>query len=178
MRIISGVHKGRKIQAPKNLPVRPTTDQAKEALFNILNNNINISDSVVLEIFAGTGNISYEFASRGAKNITSVDINNKCINFIKSISNEFLFNIKVVKKDAFKFINSCDAHFDIIFADPPYNIDNGKYERLISLIDSKKLLKKDGLIIIEHSNKISLQNIKKYSESREYGGCCFSFFKL
>ncbi len=178
MRIISGVHKGRKIQAPKNLPVRPTTGQAKEALFNILNNNINISDSVVLEIFAGTGNISYEFASRGAKNITSVDSNNKCINFIKSISNEFLFNIKVVKKDAFKFLNSCDEHFDIIFADPPYNIDNGKYERLISLIDSKKLLKKDGLIIIEHSNKISLQNIKKYSESREYGGCCFSFFKL
>jgi len=177
MRIISGLHKGRKIQAPKNLPVRPTTDQAKEALFNILNNKFNISDTIVLEIFAGTGNISYEFASRGSKNITSVDINNKCINFIKSISNEFSFNIKTVKKDTYKFLKSCDEHFDIIFADPPYDIDNGKYEQLILLIAEKNMLKNDGLLIIEHSKNISLKNTKNFSESREYGGCCFSFFK-
>ena len=129
MRIISGLHKGRKIQIQKNLPVRPTTDQAKEALFNILNNNFNISDTIVLDIFAGTGSISYEFGSRGSKNITSVDINNKCINFIKSISNEFSFNIKTIKKDVYKFVKSCDEHFDIIFADPPYNFDYGKYEK-------------------------------------------------
>ena len=178
MRIISGLHKGRKIQTPKNLPVRPTTDKAKEGLFNILNNKFNISETIILEIFAGTGNISYEFASRGSKNITSIDINKKCINFIKSISNEFSFNIKTIKKDAFKFLKSCDQNFDIIFADPPYDIDSAKYQKLVSLIVEKKLLNNDGIIIIEHSKKNSLKKIKKYSECREYGECCFSFFKL
>ena len=178
MRIISGLHKGRKIQAPKRLPVRPTTDQAKEALFNILNNNFYIPDCLVLDLFAGTGNISYEFASRGSKDIISVDINNKCINFIKNTSNKLLFNITTVKKDTFKFINTCDKHFDIIFADPPYSIDNVIYEQLISSIVKKKMLNNSGIIIIEHSNKISLKNIKTYSETRKYGGSCFSFFIL
>ncbi|SUZ99835.1 uncharacterized protein METZ01_LOCUS52689 [marine metagenome] len=177
MRIISGLYKGRKIHAPKNLPVRPTTDQAKEALFNILNNNFYITDTIILDIYSGTGNISYEFASRGSKNITSVDINNKCINFIKSVSNELSFNIKTIKSDVYKFIKSCNLDFDIIFADPPYKLESEKYEKLISLIIKNNLLKNDGLLIIEHSKNISLINIKKYFETREYGGGCFCFFK-
>ena len=140
-------------------------------------NNFYITDTIILDIFSGTGNISYEFASRGSKHITSVDINNKCINFIKSVSNELSFNLKTIKSDVYKFIKSCNLDFDIIFADPPYNFEIEKYEKLISLIIKKNLLKNDGLLIIEHSKNISLKNSKNYSESREYGRCCFSFFK-
>ncbi|HRP58721.1 MAG TPA: RsmD family RNA methyltransferase, partial [Vicingus sp.] len=105
MRIISGIHKGKAIQAPKNLPVRPTTDFAKEALFNIIENNFEIDELDVLDLFAGTGNITYEFASRGAKTVTSIDQNSNCYNFIKRTTKELNFDsVQVFRADVFKFL--------------------------------------------------------------------------
>ena len=178
MRIISGKNKGRKIQAPKNLPVRPTTDKAKEALFNIIGNKYNLAELSILDLFSGTGNISYEFSSRGVSKITCVDLNQKCINFIKSNCDKLSLNFKLIKSDVCKFLNNNDLIYDIIFADPPYNFEYLKYEKIILLVIEKKILNSDGLLIIEHSKKTNLQNIKNYIETRKYGDCCFSFFKL
>ena len=178
MRIISGENKGRKIQAPKNLPVRPTTDKAKEALFNIISNRYNLAELSILDLFSGTGNISYEFASRGTSKITCVDLNDKCINFIKSNCDKLSLNFKLIKSDIYKFLSNNNLSYDIIFADPPYNFEYSKYEKIILLIIEKKLLNRDGLLIIEHSKKTDLQNIENYIETRKYGDCCFSFFKL
>ena len=122
MRIISGKHKGRRITAPKNLPVRPTTDLAKESLFNILNNHYYFDTISVIDLFSGTGNIAFEFASRGAKNIHAVDGNFNCVKFINKTSTEFDFSINAYRSDVFKFLEKTALNADIIFADPPYDI--------------------------------------------------------
>ena len=119
MRIISGKFKGRRISAPKNLPVRPTTDMSKEALFNVLNNHFHFEDLKVLDLFSGTGNISYEFASRGSQNITSVDGDFGCVKFIKQTAAEFDFNIAAIKSDVLQYIERCKSEYNIIFADSP-----------------------------------------------------------
>ena len=178
MRIISGINKGRKIQAPKNLPVRPTTDKAKEAIFNIISNKYQLSVLSVLDLFSGTGNISYEFSSRGSSKITCVEQNIKCINFIRSTCIKLSLNFNIIKSDVYRFLNTNNLTYDIIFADPPYNFEYHNYEKIILLIIEKKVLNKQGLIIIEHSKIVSLLNIKNYSETRKYGDSCFSFFKI
>ncbi len=144
MRIISGNNRGKKIIAPKNLPVRPTTDKSKEALFNILQNNYEIQNLKILDLFSGTGNISYEFASRGALKIYSIDKNIKCTNFIKQTSINLGMNIKVIKSDAFKFIKNTKHKFDIIFLDPPYDFAVNEYLKIINEIFSKNLLNIEG----------------------------------
>ena len=135
MRIVSGRLKGRRLKAPKQLPVRPTTDMAKEALFNILNNQYYFDELSVLDLFAGTGNISYEFASRGTAEITAVDNHYGCINFIKTTSQELDIGVNALKSDVFSFLNATTKSYDIVFADPPYDlnqemrplgIDNGR----------------------------------------------------
>jgi len=176
MRIISGNNRGRKIIAPKNLPVRPTTDKSKEALFNIVQNNYEIQNLKILDLFSGTGNISYEFASRGALEIYSIDKNIKCINFIKQTSINLDMNIKVIKSDAFKFIKNTKHKFDIIFLDPPYDYILNEYFKIINEIFNKKLLNNEGLLIIEHSEKINISEHTNFKNSRNYGGCSFSFY--
>ena len=136
MRIISGKYKGRRINPPKGLPVRPTTDMSKEALFNVLNNHFNFDSLIVLDLFAGTGNISYEFASRGSSPITSVDGDFGCVKFIKQIAAEYDFPIAAVKSDVFKFLEKCNTSFDIIFADPPYGLDQATFEKVVLLVFS------------------------------------------
>tara|TARA_Y100000741_G_C18162309_1_gene521709 strand:- start:270 stop:806 length:537 start_codon:yes stop_codon:yes gene_type:complete len=178
MRIISGLHRGRRINMPKKLVIRPTTNLGKESLFNILNNSFDFTHSIVLDLFSGTGGISYEFASRGCVSITSVDINKKSTDFIKSVSDKLMLNLNVIKSDIFRFINITKSNYDIIFADPPYNMELKKYEELITNIFKNKLLKIDGVMIIEHSKINSLKELKNYKETRIYGGCCFSFFKI
>ncbi|AZQ44627.1 16S rRNA (guanine(966)-N(2))-methyltransferase RsmD [Nonlabens ponticola] len=177
MRIISGIHKGRRIQAPKKLPVRPTTDMAKEALFNILRHQIHIHDISVLELFAGSGNMSYEFASRGAGQVTAVDSHMPCVAFIQKTATELDLPIDTLKADAFKFLEKHTGSYDIIFADPPYAIEQDEFLKIPEFVASNKLLKDDGLLIIEHSKHTDLSNHETFDNARRYGGTVFSFFK-
>lgn len=174
MRIISGIHKGRRILAPKKLPVRPTTDRSKEALFNILQHQIDFSELTVLDLFSGTGSISYEFASRGVPLLTAVDKNRQCIQFIQSTAKLLSFEIRVVQKDCITFLEEEKGGYDLIFADPPYNFDTETYKKIIAL--AQKKISPQGQIIIEHFNKVDLTGLEGYDSSRNYGSATFSFF--
>ncbi|MBT8259865.1 MAG: 16S rRNA (guanine(966)-N(2))-methyltransferase RsmD [Bacteroidia bacterium] len=178
MRIISGQYKGRKILAPKKLPVRPTTDMAKEALFNILNNRFYFDELNVLDLFSGTGNISYEFASRGCENILAIDNNYGCVSFINKTSEDFEMPIKTIKSDVFKYLENCKNQFNLIFADPPYNLSQKAFEELLLIVFKNNLLEENGILIIEHSNHTDLSKISNFSFSKKYGGNVFSFFEL
>lgn len=177
-RIISGKYKGRRIAAPKKLPVRPTTDMAKEALFNILRSNYHMSQLRVLDLFAGTGNISYEFASRGSDQITAVDANYGCVQFINKTAEEFEFTIQTIKSDVFKYLERATGTYDIIFADPPYDIDIKDFEKIANLVFSQNLLDQDGTLIIEHGKYTKLDSFTNYVQTRNYGGNAFSFFEM
>ncbi len=177
MRIVSGKHKGRYIQAPKKLPVRPTTDMAKEALFNILNNSYYFEDLSVLDLFAGTGNISYEFASRGTQNLTAVDGNYGCVKFIAKTSEILEFNISALKSDVFSFLEKTNLQSDIIFADPPYDINQTDFEKISELVFKNNLLLEGGVLIVEHSKHTSLSHLVHFTNERKYGGSVFSFFE-
>ena len=177
MRIISGKFKSRRLQAPKKLPVRPTTDIAKEALFNIINNYYYFNEISVLDLFSGTGNISYEFGSRGTENITSVDENFGCIKYINQISEELDLGILTVKSDVFKYLGKCNSKFDIIFADPPYDFENSKFEEIVTLVFENNLLNEGGVLILEHSKFTEFENNILLSYQKKYGGNMFSFFE-
>lgn len=177
MRIISGKHKGRKINAPKNLPVRPTTDMAKESLFNILRNRIHLSQTKVLDLFAGTGNISYEFASRGSGDITAVDSHINCTRFITQIAKDLELPIQVYKSDVYAYLGRCSEKFNLIFADPPYNFETSEFEKIVNLVMENELLEPEGILIIEHSKHTSLESHSSFVEMRKYGGSIFSFFQ-
>ncbi|MFD0962461.1 RsmD family RNA methyltransferase [Pseudofulvibacter geojedonensis] len=177
MRIISGKHKGRRLVAPKKLPVRPTTDFAKEALFNILNNDFCFPEISLLDLFSGTGNISYEFASRGCSKITAVDADYSCTSFIKKTARELDFDITCLKSDVYKFLEKWKTPSTIVFADPPYDFSDADFAKIPELIFSKNLLLSDGYLIIEHSKHTNLEKLPYYSFSKSYGGCTFSFFE-
>lgn len=178
MRIISGKYKGRKIFPPKNLPVRPTTDMSKESLFNILNNTFDFDGLKVLDLFAGTGNISYEFASRGAGPITCVDEDFGCIKFIRKTAEEFDFDIITVKSNVFTFLEKARDSYDVIFADPPYNMEEQKLQKIVDTIFGNNLLDDGGMIIIEHSRHTKLDQAQHFSFQKNYGGSVFSFFEI
>ena len=177
MRIISGTHKGRRLSAPKKLPVRPTTDLAKESLFNILNNNYYFNNISIFDLFAGTGNISFEFASRGTKNIVAVDNFYGCIKYINTTASELGFSINTIKGDVFKFLDKTGLKADIIFADPPYAFDVSKFEEIATKVFLNNLLNDEGMLIIEHSKYTDLSSHKYFSFSKRYGGNVFSFFE-
>jgi len=175
LRIVSGILKSRRINPPANLPVRPTTDMAKEALFNILQNKIYLEEANVLDLFSGTGNMAFEFFSRECESITAVDQNTKCVSFIKKVKDELkMDSLEIVNADCFAFIKGNHKKYDIIFADPPYDMPN--YIELVELILKKELLAEDGILIVEHSKNTNLSHINKYSNTRKYGGVNFSFF--
>ncbi|MBZ9779207.1 RsmD family RNA methyltransferase [Psychroflexus sp. CAK8W] len=178
MRIVSGSLKGRRIIAPKKLPVRPTTDMAKEGLFNILNNRLHFRDLEVIDLFAGIGSISFEFISRGTQRITAVDSNYDCIKFLTKTSEELDLNLNIIKSDVFDFLEKTPQKADLIFADPPYGIPLEEFERIENTIRERKLLNEDGLLIIEHSKHTKLEHIDTFSEQRRYGNSVFSFFKI
>ncbi len=177
MRIISGKHKGRRISAPKKLPVRPTTDLAKESLFNILNNHYYFDTISVIDLFSGTGNIAFEFASRGSKNIHAIDGNFNCVKFIEKVSSEFDFNINTYRSDVFKFLEKTLLTTDIMFADPPYNLEKDTFLKIIEIVFERNLLNDNGLLIIEHSKHMDLSENIDFSYSKKYGGSVFSFFE-
>ncbi len=177
MRIISGTYKGRRITAPKKLPVRPTTDMAKEALFNILNNSFYFDEVSVIDLFAGIGSISYEFASRGSKQIIAVDQDYGCIKFINKTSEDFEMNIQTIKSDVFKFLEKTRLKATIIFADPPYALTDEQFSKIPTLIFQNNILEKNGLLIVEHSKHTSISHLEHFSYSKHYGSNIFSFFK-
>lgn len=175
MRIIAGKYQRRQIIAPAKLPVRPTTDMAKEALFNIINNHFDFEAIEVLDLFAGTGNISYEFASRGAKEVISVDINNNCVQFIRKTAEKLqIENLKSVRAESFHFLSFCKANFDIVFADPPYDFaDIGK---IPDKVFNARIIKPGGWLVLEHGENVKFSAHPDFFESRRYGKVNFSFF--
>jgi len=174
MRIINGKNKGRQIHAPASLPVRPTTDLGKESLFNILNNYFFFNRITVLDLFAGTGNISYEFASRGAVSITAVDNHQGCTDFIKkTIENLNFKQITVVRGDAFSFVARSRQQFDIIFADPPYELQG--LEKIVEHVFANKLLKPGGWLVLEHPREYDFTQHPNFYEHRKYGKLNFTF---
>ncbi len=177
MRIISGKHKGKRISAPKNLPVRPTTDMAKESLFNIINNHYYFENLEVIDLFCGTGNISYEFASRGVKSVYSIDKHFGCVRFVHNTAKQLDLDINTYKSDVYKFLEKTSLKADIIFADPPYDFDEEQFLKIATLVFDKTLLHEDGLLIIEHSKHTDLSSHSNYSYSKRYGGNVFSFFE-
>jgi len=175
MRIIGGRLKGLRLNPPKNLPVRPTTDLAKEALFNILQNKIEFESIRVLDLFSGTGNISLEFASRGAEQVISVDRSIQCVHYLKDTARQHsLTNIKTFKDDVFKYLQLEIDHYDLIFADPPY--DMNQIPEIPKIVFEKKLLLQGGLLIVEHQSMQNLSNHPAFTEQRKYGHSSFSFF--
>jgi len=176
MRIISGSHKSKRISAPKNLPVRPTTDMAKEGLFNILNNRYYFDEIRVLDLFSGTGNIAYEFASRGSEEIFCVDKNHHCIRFIQKTAQELNFDaISTIQADVFEFLDRLNREHDIIFADPPYELDG--LNDLIASVFDKSLLSQEGVLILEHSKMNDFSENTFFKNTRRYGNVNFSFFE-
>lgn len=177
MRIVSGTHKGRRLTAPKKLPVRPTTDFAKEALFNILNNQYHFSRLEIVDLFSGTGNIAYEFGSRGAKSIIAVDAHYECVKYIEKTAEELDLPISTLKSEVYKYLETTGIAADIIFADPPYDFDLKHLQKIALLVFERNLLKEDGVLILEHHKKLDLSTTGHFTEARKYGSSMFSFFR-
>ncbi|MBQ8704387.1 MAG: 16S rRNA (guanine(966)-N(2))-methyltransferase RsmD [Bacteroidales bacterium] len=175
MRIIAGTLRGRRLDPPQNLPVRPTTDMARESLFNILNNYVDYEDCSVMDLFAGTGAVSLEFVSRGARDVTAIDINAQCTDFIKHTATRFgVGNLHVVRADVFDLLKRANRRFDIVFADPPYAL-----EALASLPDmvfGRGVLTDDGIFILEHPREYSFEEHPHFWQHRAYGKVNFTFF--
>jgi 16S rRNA (guanine(966)-N(2))-methyltransferase RsmD len=175
MRIISGQFRGRRVQAPTNLPVRPTTDMAKEGLFNYIGARLEIQGIHALDLFCGTGNISYELISRGAASITAVDKHPACCKFVSTYANQLKPGIvKVYNTDSLVAIERSREQFELIFADPPY--DYTRYADLVQGVLTGNLLHPDGLFVVEHASNIDFTLIPGYIETRHYGKVHFSFF--
>ncbi|QXP55385.1 RsmD family RNA methyltransferase [Cellulophaga sp. HaHa_2_95] len=177
MRIISGKHRGRRLTAPSKLPVRPTTDMAKEGLFNILHNNYYLPDISVLDLFSGTGNIAFEFGSRGCTTITAVDADQGCVKFITETTEKLELPISTIKSDVFNYLEKTTTKHHIIFADPPYDLAIEDFEKIPELVFSRELLLEDGLLIVEHSKHTDLSKLPHFNKQRKYGGSVFSFFE-
>jgi 16S rRNA (guanine966-N2)-methyltransferase len=176
MRIISGIHGGKRISPPTNMPyTRPTTDIAKEGLFNVLQNNLEIEELKTLDLFGGTGCISYELASRGVQDVTIVEKDTSMYDFIKKTSAQLVFeNFKVVKADVFKFIENTTEQYDFIFAGPPYAL--GTIDELPKKIFSLKLLNPKGWFVLEHTPRNNYKKFEGYKTERNYGTTIFSIF--
>lgn len=176
MRIISGTHKGRVIHPPKNLRARPTTDFAKENLFNVLANHVDFEGLDVLDLFAGTGSISYEFASRGAASVTAVEINAVHHNFIRKTAAEFGFAaIRPVKANAFLYLKNTRQRFDVIFSDAPYDLEGA--DAIADMILGGDMLKEGGIFIFEHPKNKDYSAHPYFLQSRSYGSVQFAVFK-
>jgi 16S rRNA (guanine966-N2)-methyltransferase len=179
MRIISGKLKGRKFEMPgKTTKTRPTTDFGRESLFNILQHQIDLQDIHALDLFSGTGAVGYEFISRGATKVSFVENDAPCILFIKQCLQQFdvAAFAAVNKSDVFKYLSNCsEESFDVVFADPPYALD--KMMAIPGLVFDRKILKKEGILIIEHDERHNFENHANFAELRKYGQSIFSIFE-
>jgi 16S rRNA (guanine966-N2)-methyltransferase len=176
LRIISGKYRGRRINPPSNFTARPTTDFAREGLFNILANRVDFESLDVLDLFAGTGSMSYEFASRGARTVHLVEMDTKHIAFIRKMVSEVNFlNIKPIHIDVKAYLKSCRFKYDIVFADPPYNLV--WLTSIPDLVISSEIIKDEGFFILEHPKHISFASHLFFFDHRNYGSVNFSFFR-
>jgi len=176
VRIIGGEHKGKTIAAARNLSARPTTDFAKEGLFNILANRCEMQSTEVLDLFSGLGSIAFEFASRGCPTVHAVEIEPRNAAFIRAAAGKLGFRqMRVIRQDAFHFLSICKAKYDIVFADPPY--DMTRIEEIPGAVFDSGALKPDGMLILEHSKRNDFAGHERLLEHRNYGNVHFSFFK-
>ncbi len=176
MRIVGGKYKGRIFKPNKRFTSRPTTDQAKEGLFNILENRYDFSDKVVLDLFSGTGSIAYEFLSRGCKQALLIEKNFTHVRFIQEVLEKLeVTNARVVKTDTFKYLHHCPEKFDIVFADPPFDLPH--LAKIPEAVFSAGILNEGALFILEHPKEYSFSTHSNFSEIRKYGKVNFSFFK-
>ena len=176
MRVISGIYKHRRFEVPRSFSARPTTDFAKENLFNILANRIDFEDATALDLFAGTGSISLELVSRGCSKVVSVEKEQAHYAFITKVMNTVGTNCCLpMKGDVFKYIDRCTTKFDFIFADPPYQLEN--IAEIPTLIFDKGLLKSDGIFVLEHGESNNFSEDPHFIEMRKYGSVHFSFFQ-
>lgn len=177
MRIIRGKYGRRRFEPPKNITARPTTDFARENIFNVIENIYDIEDACVLDLFAGTGAISFEFLSRGASSVTAVEQASVQTGFIRSVAEKLgEKNLKLIKGDVFKFISGSSRSYDIIFVDPPY--DHPRFEEIPSLILNSRLVKSGTLLIMEHSGNRDFTTLPGFFQRREYGSVNFSLFRV
>ena len=177
MRIISGTYGGRRLSPPKNITARPTTDFAKESLFNLLNNRMDFEGIDVLDLFAGTGGIGIECVSRGAREVTAVEIAHVQQNWIIACCRQLgIKNLSVIRGDVFKFLNACRTKYDLIFADPPYALE--ELPTLPDVILERDILKKEGWLVIEHGKDTDFTSHPNHVETRTYGSVHFSFFQV
>jgi len=175
VRIISGIFRGKRIHPPGNFKARPTTDFAKENLFNILIHQYDLEEMDVLDLFSGTGSISYEFASRGARSVLALEMEPGHFRFIKETCRSLQMDqVTVIRADVFKYLRKPIQSFDIIFADPPY--DHPGLAELPDLVLSSLVLNKSGLFILEHPGSFSFSAHSRFQEHRKYGGVNFTFF--
>ena len=176
MRIITGQYKGRHFDIPRSFKARPTTDFAKENIFNVLQNYIDFEDATALDLFAGTGSISLELVSRGCSRVISVETDRDHANFIRQCMTKLGTDANVlIRGDVFRFIKSCSQQFDFIFADPPYALDN--IDTIPDLIFEHNLLKPDGILVVEHGKANNFVCHPRYLEHRVYGSVNFSIFR-
>lgn len=176
MRIISGTFGGRRLSPPKNITARPTTDFAKESLFNLLLNRIDFEGIDMLDLFAGTGGIGLEFVSRGAREVTSVEMAHVQQNFIIQTCRQLgIHNLQLVRGDVFRYIKTCGIRYDFIYADPPYALP--ELPTLPDLVWEYGLLKEGGMMVLEHSKTHSFRDHPHFVEQRTYGSVNFSFFQ-
>ena len=176
MRIIGGKYKGRRIVPSGNFKARPTTDFAREGLFNILNNRVDFETVSILDLFSGTGSISYEFASRGAVSVHLVERDLKHISGIRRIIKDMdLDNIRPIHIDVRAYLKTCSIKYDIVFADPPYDLPWLK--ELPDLVTQSGVIKEEGFFVLEHPKGMNFNGHKLFFEHRNYGGVNFSFFK-
>lgn len=174
MRIISGKYKGRRFDPPKSFKARPTTDFAKENLFNVLNNSIDWEETNALDLFGGTGGISFELASRGCPRVVCVEKAPAHAAFIEKTQNELKAELTLFKIDVFTYLENCREQFDLIFADPPYDLKN--FTDVPRLVFEKDLIKDGGTFILEHSKDYDFSDLPLYKDKRVYGSVNFSFF--
>lgn len=177
MRIVRGIYKARRFSPPKSFPSRPTTDFAKEGIFNILENRFSLIDLNILDLCAGTGNISLEFLSREAGYVTSVDKHPVCVKFMYHLKKELQIGEEwqITKNDVRNYLEQTTQTFDLIFADPPYDLTF--HSRLVQLVFERKLLNPGGICIIEHGRQTDLSTEPGYVETRNFGNVYFSFFQ-
>ena len=175
MRIISGKYKSRRFQLPTNFTARPTTDFARESLFNILNNRVDWEETDALDLFSGSGSIAVEMVSRGCKHVVSVETSIKNHAFIQKVKEKLdAKELLTIKADVFSFLKSCNQSFDLIFADPPYDLND--LSKIPAKILEHNLLKPNGIFVMEHSKKNTFKDHPSFTEERKYGNVHFSFF--